>query len=372
MAGTDEIARLDATLHKAGAQLKDLQKKELAILNNAADVVTSLDTRLRFLAIGESAQRIWGFAVDDLIGRSLLTILQDGSASDAASEFEAIAKSGTNADVTTVIRCKDGSLKDSLWTVNWSGEAQEFVCVVHDITAIKRIEKLKQAFFSMVSHDLRTPLASMNVNIANLTSGACGPIPEGGEKLLSSAASNMSRLTALVNDLLDLDKLDSENLALDIECISLRDVCEASVQSLESMASDAGVVLAAPSGDAAVMADERRLVQVVTNLVSNAIKFSPRGANVKIEIRRRDKMVEVAVIDNGPGVPLDQQQILFDKYKQGSTVASVGLKGTGLGLAIVKSIVKAHDGVVGIDSEPGEGSTFWIRLNEFIDDDGAP
>lgn len=367
LVGTDEIAELDSTLQQTGKKLKDFQRKELAILNNAADVVTSLDRRLRFLAIGESAKRIWGYAPDDLIGKSIMVILSGATASSAPDAFESIAKSGVDTDVTTVIKCKDGTLKDFLWTVNWSNEAQEFICVVHDITAIKTIEKLKQAFFSMVSHDLRTPLASMNVNIANLTSGVCGPIPEGGEKLLNNAASNMDRLSALVNDLLELDKLDSDKLVLNLECISLYEVCETSMQALEAMAHNAGVALTYGGGDAAVMADERRLVQVVTNLISNAIKFSPRDGKVTVKIGRQDDKCEVAVTDEGPGVPADQKETLFDKYKQGSATSNVALKGTGLGLAIVKSIIKAHGGEVGVDSEIGKGSTFWVRLTEFID-----
>lgn len=367
LVGTDEIAELDRTLHKTGLQLKAFRKKERAILNNTADVVASLDRRLRFSLVGESASRLWGYSTDDLLGRSLLTILSEHSASRVAEEFESIAKSDAIEEVATIVKCCDGSLKDFLWTVNWSADGQEFVCVAHDITELRKIERLKQAFFSMVSHDLRTPLASVNINISNMTSGVCGPLPEGGARLLSSASSNMQRLTSLVNDLLDLDKLDSERLILDVECISLRDVCEASIEALESMASSAGVELVAPHSDAAVMADERRLVQVVTNLISNAIKFSPRDGKVRVEILRKGDQVEIAVSDQGPGISIESQAGLFEKYKQGPSPASSIVKGTGLGLAIVKSIMKAHDGEVGVESEMGKGSTFWIRMKEFVD-----
>jgi len=367
LVGTDEIAELDRTLHKTDLQLKAFRKKERAILNNTADVVASLDRRLRFSLVGESASRLWGYSTDDLLGRSLLTILSEHSASRVAEEFESIAKSDAIEEVVTIVKCCDGSLKDFLWTVNWSADGQEFVCVAHDITELRKIERLKQAFFSMVSHDLRTPLASVNINISNMTSGVCGPLPEGGARLLSSASSNMQRLTSLVNDLLDLDKLDSERLILDVECISLRDVCEASIEALESMASSAGVELVAPHSDAAVMADERRLVQVATNLISNAIKFSPRDGKVRVEILRKDDQVEIAVSDQGPGISIESQAGLFEKYKQGPSPASSIVKGTGLGLAIVKSIMKAHDGEVGVESEMGKGSTFWIRMKEFVD-----
>lgn len=367
LAGTDEIAELDKTLHLASLQLKSFRKKERVILNNTADVVASLDNRLRFLLVGESATRLWGYTSDELLGRSLLSILAEKTPSRALEEFEAVSKSDEVREVATVIKCSDGSLKDFLWTVNWSSDTHEFVCVAHDETELEKVEMLKQAFFSMVSHDLRTPLASVNVNINNMKSGLCGPIPEGGERLLSAAASNMQRLTALVNDLLDLDKLDSERLVLELQCISLRDVCEASIEALESMASAAGVELVPPRGDAAVMADERRLIQVITNLISNAIKFSPSGQKVLVEIVRKGDNVEIAVSDKGPGVSPEQKNMLFEKYKQGAASEKVSDKGTGLGLAIVKSIMKAHGGESGVDSEPGKGATFWVRMKEFVD-----
>jgi len=369
--GTDEIAELDKALHRTGEQLDAIRKKELVILNNAADILCSVDKQLRFLAIGEAAQRIWGYKTDDLLGRSLLTILTSDTMDGAREQLELAATSGEPANIDAVVKCKDGILKDSRWTVGWSHDAQEFVCVVHDITEIRNIERLKQAFFSMVSHDLRTPLASININLANMSSGVCGPLPERAEKLLENSVTSMARLTALVNDLLELEKLDSGKLNIELECISLRDVCEAGVEALESMAAGGAVDLAPPSGDAAVMADERRLLQAVTNLLSNAIKFSPPGSKIRTVIRRHDQLVEIAVIDQGPGVAKEDQLSLFDKYAQGPASSNVAVKGTGLGLAIVKSIVTAHGGTVGVDSQPGEGATFWIRLKEFVDPEEA-
>jgi|AGTN01.2.fsa_nt_gi PAS domain S-box len=367
-AGTDEIAELDRALHKTSLQLQASRKKELVILNNTADVVCSLDKQLRFVIAGESSERIWGWASDDLVGRSLISIIGSDTADDAIAKFESVAKSTQTVEIETAVKCKNGTLKDALWRVNWSNEVQQHVCVVHDVTELKKIERLKQAFFSMVSHDLRAPLTSININLANMTSGHLGTMPDGSEKILNSAIASTQRLTSLVNDLLELDKLDSGKLSLDLECISVRDVCESSIANLESLASAADVEIKGPSGDAAVLADEMRLVQAITNLLSNALKFSPAGSTVTVAIRRDENQVEIAVSDQGPGIPLDQQSLLFEKYAQGSAVSNVALKSTGLGLAIVKSIIKAHDGKVGIESESGKGATFWVRLKEFTED----
>lgn len=366
-AGSDEIAELDRALYKTSLQLQAFRKKELAILNNTADVVCSLDKQLRFVIAGESSEKIWGYSSDDLVGRSLISIIASGTANDAIAKFESVAKSTQTAEIETIVKCKNGTLKDSLWRVNWSNEAQECVCVVHDVTELKKIERLKQAFFSMVSHDLRAPLTSININLANMTSGHFGIMPDGSDKIMTNAIASTERLTALVNDLLELDKIDSGKLSLDLECISARDVCESSIANLESMANTANVEIKGPSRDAAVVADETRLVQAITNLLSNAIKFSPSGSKVVVAIQRKEDEVEIAITDQGPGIPLEQQSMLFEKYAQGSASSNVSMKGTGLGLAIVKSIIKAHIGKVGVESEPGKGATFWVRLKEFTD-----
>lgn len=370
-AGTDEIAELDMALHNTSLQLQAFRKKELAILNNTADVVCSLDKQLRFVIAGQSSERIWGYPSDDLVGRTLISIVGSDTAEDAIAKFESVANSTQTAEIETTVKCRNGTLKDALWRVNWSNEAQEYVCVVHDVTELKKIERLKQAFFSMVSHDLRAPLTSININLANMTSGHFGNMPDGAKKIMTNAVTSTERLTALVNDLLELDKLDSGKLSLQLECISVRDVCESSIANLESMASTLDVEIKGPSSDAAVLADEMRLVQAITNLISNALKFSPAGGKVTVAVRRHEDQIEIAITDEGPGIPPDQQKRLFEKYAQGSAISNVALKSTGLGLAIVKSIIKAHEGKVGVESESGKGATFWVRLKEFSETGGV-
>ncbi|MGD9683351.1 MAG: sensor histidine kinase [Candidatus Obscuribacterales bacterium] len=364
ISGTDEIADLDRRLHQTGERLRDYQRKELAVLNNTAAIVCRLDRQLRFLSAGVPVERNWGYAPDDLRGRSLITIALD--ATGLNEDFERLDES-PDREIFVRIRTLAGTIRDTSWTVIWSEESSSYVCVVHDITEIRKMEKLKQAFFSMVSHDLRTPLSSININIANMTSGATGEIPPLARKLVQIIEASLASLTSLVNDLLDLDKIEAGKLVLARECLSLKDVCESSVAALESMSTDAGVELSGPQGDGAVMADEKRLFQVVNNLLSNAIKFSPAGSTIAIKIERKGEKLEVRITDNGPGIPKEQQDLLFERYSQGSAITGLSVKGTGLGLAIVKSIILAHGGELGVESEPGRGSTFWFRLEEFVE-----
>jgi signal transduction histidine kinase len=128
------------------------------------------------------------------------------------------------------------------------------------------------------------------------------------------------------------------------------------------MAASAGVQIDDPTGEAIVFADGRRLLQVMTNLLSNAIKYSPRDSRVGITVESIGQNAVVRVSDQGPGIPADQQTLIFDRFRQSRTVSNLAMKSTGLGLAIVKAIVEAHRGTVGVESEDGKGSTFWFKL----------
>lgn len=367
--GSDEISELEEALRRTETKMQDMRKNELAILNNTADVVCSLDRQLRFLTVGDPVEANWDYKPQDLLGRSLVTLIESDTTHSVHEDFDRARTLATVSEIDIQLRCRSGRLKDLSWTVVWIEEEDCFACVVHDVTELKRLERLKQAFFSMVSHDLRTPLTAISVNVENLRRDKDSEVYKNSERLLGIISSSITRLKSLVDDLLDLDKIDAGKLDLEIDCISLRDVCLAATSTLEAMAEDAGIELNNPRHDAAVMADEKRLIQVVTNLISNAIKFSPRGSSVTVAISRHGDEVEVAVADEGPGVPENIQKTLFDRYSQGKASSNVSIKSSGLGLAIVASIVQAHGGEIGIRSEEGKGATFWFRLKEFTDDE---
>lgn len=367
--GSDEISELEEALRRTEAKMQEMRNNELAILNNTADVVCSLDRQLRFLTVGDPVEANWDYKPQDLLGRSLVTLIDSDTAGSVHEDFERVRTLATVSEIDIQLKCRSGRLKDLSWTVVWIEQEGCFACVVHDVTELKRLERLKQAFFSMVSHDLRTPLTAISVNVENLRSEKDSEVYKNSERLLGIISSSITRLKSLVDDLLDLDKIDAGKLDLEVECISLRDVCLAATTTLEAMAQDAGIELKSPRHDAAVMADEKRLIQVVTNLISNAIKFSARGTSVTVSIRRHGDDVEVAVTDQGPGIPENIQKTLFDRYSQGKASSNVSIKSSGLGLAIVASLVQAHGGEIGIRSEEGKGATFWFRLKEFTDDE---
>jgi PAS domain S-box-containing protein len=365
----DEIAELDQALHQASRILDDVRHKELTILENAADVICSLDSKLRFRAAGAVVEKLWQYAGDDLLGMSLLTLLATDDLDAIRQAFQRVREQG-EGEIECPIVCKDGKVKNLLWKVSWSDAEDTFFCVVHDVTELRAIEKLKRHFIAIVSHDLRTPLTSVGVCLAFLLAGRRGPIPDEVRKLLDMAEKSATRLMDLVNELLELEKLNSGKFTLSPVCVSISDVSAAAKESLRLTADLAKVSLKGPIGDVLAFADQARLIQVVTNLLANAISYSPEDTTVRLSIvRSSSEFVQLRVSDQGPSIPLEERSSIFDKFQRPGSPYSVSLRHTGLGLAVVKAIVEAHGGQVGIDSNDGKGNVFWITLPRYRDEE---
>ena len=226
------------------------------------------------------------------------------------------------------------------------------------------IERLKNEFISTVSHELRTPLTSIRGSLGLVEAGVAGALPEQALDLVRIAKNNTERLIRLINDILDLEKMEAGKLELVLRDVDAASLVALSVEGIEGMAREAGVTLSVEAhGGGLVHADGDRLVQVLTNLVSNAIKFSPSGGRVRVRLDRPGPgRVRVSVTDSGDGIPEALRGKLFEKFSQldGSDRRAKG--GTGLGLAISKAIVEQHQGAIGVDSTVGAGSTFWFEL----------
>jgi signal transduction histidine kinase len=223
----------------------------------------------------------------------------------------------------------------------------------------EQIERMKQEFVAMLSHDLRSPLTSVQGTLTLAATGAYGDLSERLSSELNRAQRNAQRLIGLVNDLLDIEKMDSGMMELHKADVSLKEIFERSLESVEALAEPEKIVIKARHANLDVCADRDLLIRVLVNLLSNAIKYSPAGG--VIEITASDFPhggTEVRVCDQGPGIPDSYKSSIFDRFQQVQ-----GTKGgSGLGLAICKAIVEGHGGTIGVESEQGKGSTFWFRI----------
>ena len=223
-------------------------------------------------------------------------------------------------------------------------------------------QKMKQYLLSMVSHDLRSPLTSVQGLLTMLAAGAFGELSDKAKVRVNTAEAEINRLINMTNDLLDVEKLASGNLEMESLEISSEDISKATTGSMTSFAEQHSVKLKVDDPGFRLNADKDRLVQVMVNLVSNAIKYSPKGSTVTIKVEQDEDQTTFSVIDQGRGIPEEFVDKVFDKFQQVEESDSKDKGGKGLGLAICKSIVEAHGGTIGLDSSFGKGSTFWFTI----------
>ena len=239
--------------------------------------------------------------------------------------------------------------------------------VIIDISKRKRNERLKDEFVATVSHELRTPLTSIAGSLGLLVASAAGKLPDNVTRLLTIAHNNSQRLVRLINDILDIEKMETGNVVFDLRPLEIRALVEQAIDANRGFAEGYGVRVRLDP-DAAVgevHADGDRLVQVITNLLSNAIKFSPRGEDVTVRIDNRDSVVRISVRDRGPGIPEEFKPRIFDKFAQADGSDARRKGGTGLGLSIVKQIVTRLGGEVGFADAYGGGTLFHVELPWF-------
>ncbi|WP_186435184.1 PAS domain S-box protein [Rheinheimera sediminis] len=245
---------------------------------------------------------------------------------------------------------------------NHQGE-QHIWSIIQDITERRRIELMKNQFVSMVSHELRTPLTSISGSLALVAGGVLGSIPASVMPMLDIAKDNCARLSQLINDLLDIDKLVAGKMHFDMSLCLISDLLEKSVQSNQPYAAKYGVQLQlSEQVDLLVMVDAMRFQQIMANLLSNAAKFSPEGSIVKIRSLLRDDRVVIEVEDQGPGISEEFKAFIFEKFSQADGADSRQSEGTGLGLSIVKELTEHMDGKVGFYNLSPTGSCFYLSF----------
>lgn len=241
-------------------------------------------------------------------------------------------------------------------------EGKRMMALVIDLTEQEKIERLKQEFLMIISHELRTPLTSMTMLLSMLREGNYGVLSEKGKSKVDIAESNITRLIKLINELLDVETLESGNIALDIRQTELETIVERATEAVRGAAKARQIKLEIKSEDVDFNADEDRLIQVAINFLSNAIKFSPEGGTVTVSAVQKDNRILLKVIDEGRGIPPSEQSVIFDKFRQVEQADRKEKGGIGLGLAICKTIIEKHSGRIGVESTVGSGSTFWFSV----------
>lgn len=370
LTGTDELVKLDQVFHKMAHVVEESARKERAVIENSVDVICSLDADEKFSKVSPASLAVWGFEPWQLVGKRFSEIVFPDERDATRRAIKELIQDGEDRQVECRVVKRDGTLIDVLWSMHWSEQEHSLFCVAHDVTEQRRVDRLKQEFVAMVSHDLRTPLASIKGTLSMISEGVYDPNSEMGKKRIGDAEVSIDRLVNLIGDVLDIEKLEAGQMSVEEDIVSLSQVVEQSVEAVRGVAEQHQIAIETTIDDdldVDVLGDNDRLVQVMVNLLSNAIKFSPDQSLVKIELKADGAMNEVRIIDKGRGVPANNIDIIFERFKQSQSSDGKRGKGTGLGLAICKAIVEAHKGLIGVDSKEGEGSSFWIKIPRYED-----
>ncbi|MBZ4334704.1 ATP-binding protein [Corallococcus sp. AS-1-12] len=372
------VAERTQALSAASAEARASDARKAAILEASPDGIVVLDESGRVAEFNPAAQAHFRLPSTRAVGADFLTLALPASLPAARREavHAALLQDGGAARLETPCLRADGDVFPAELTfarVHADGPPRTTV-FVRDLTERKAVERMKNEFVSTVSHELRTPLTSIRGSLGLLENGIVGELPAQALDMVRIARTNTERLIRLINDILDLEKMESGMLELKLQPQPAQDLVEATLAGVQGMAEAAHVTLRSDvEGAPQVKGDRDRLIQVLTNLVSNAIKFSPQGASVMVAAGfTADGRVRFSVTDQGSGIPEEKLPRLFGRFQQLDASDTRSKGGTGLGLAISQAIVEQHGGRIEVSSPPGQGATFHFTLEALRAPAAAP
>jgi PAS domain S-box-containing protein len=354
----------------AERHLAQMEGRYRGLLEAAPDAMVVVNTDGEIVLVNVQAEKQFGYRRDELLGQKVTSIIPEGFAerliADALRTREdALAQQiGTGIELTGRRKDGDDFPIEIMLSPLESAEGILVTAAIRDISLRKDMERLKDEFVSTVSHELRTPLTSISGSLGLLVGQWAGKLPESAARLLTIAHTNSQRLVRLINDILDIEKIEFGRVVFKLGRIDVRTLVEQTIESNRGFAEgyNVRVRLDTAAADCAVNADPDRLAQVITNLLSNAIKFSPAGGEVLVEIEKRDELVRISVRDHGAGVPADFKPHIFKKFSQADATNTRQKGGTGLGLSIARQIVERLGGEMSFDDAPGGGTIFYFEL----------
>ena len=341
-------------------------------LDCIADAVACTDVSGNITFLNRVAETMTGWSATSEIGRPTADVFCVVSPPPSESEYtldpllHAIRTGETIGLANDVFRRADGSTFAAEYSSapmrNADGTLIGAVIAVRDISERRAMERLKDEFVSTVSHELRTPLASIRGALGLLNSGLLGDMAEKGRRMLQIAVTNTDRLVRLINDILDIERLESGRIELVRKVVDAHELMAQAVEGVQSIADSAGVELVLEAGTAELIVDSDRILQTLTNLLGNAIKFSPAGTRVTLSGKPQNGMFTIQVADRGRGIPADKVKMVFERFKQVDASDSRDKGGSGLGLAISSSIILAHGGRIWTEKNGDRGSVFLFTV----------
>jgi PAS domain S-box-containing protein len=353
------------------SEFSALQRRHRLILDAAGDGIIGVDTDGFVTFANPAAATMLGLSTGELVGVALHHAMhhtkRDGSPYpwEESPTYRTMQEGERHRVEAELFFRIDGTPFEVQYTCSptiTDGRVTGAVIVFSDITARREVELLKDQFVSVVSHELRTPLTSIQGSLGLVAGGVLGDLPDEPREMVEVALANTQRLVRLVNDILDLERISSGTLELDTAPCDAAVIARDAALAIAGAADAAGVPVEVDVASAELVADDDRLVQALTNLIGNAVKFSPAGTPVLVGSEVDDETVTFTVADRGRGIPIEKLESVFDRFQQVDASDRREKGGTGLGLPITRSIARQHGGDVTVTSALGAGSTFRLTV----------
>jgi PAS domain S-box-containing protein len=363
-AANDELSATTARANETAEALRASEQRTRAILENMLGGLIMVDPAGRIELVNPAAERMIGYTNAELVGKYMGPLLSLPPGADPHVFLRELIGKSLGKVTELEGKRKNGEIfpiELSLFQFD-TPEGRRFAGSIVDVTERRAVDRMKREFMSSISHELRTPLTSIRGSLGLLAGGVLGPLSAEAGEIVAVAERNAVRLIGLINDILDLERLEGGRLEMEFESVETSPIVTRALEAVQSFADQAGVSLVAEPASVRVRADADRLVQVLVNLLSNAVKFSPAGGTVTVRVVPGSLTAEFQVEDRGRGVPPAYREAIFERYRQVEASDSRRKGGVGLGLAICKSIVEQHGGSIGVRDTMDAGSTFWFRI----------
>lgn len=343
-----------------------VEKKETeAVMRSIAEGLVVVGPDGKVVMMNPAAEKLLGISKKDKVGKPLLDNLKDEQLVSLVKttpdgQDREIELSSKEDETKKIIRASSAVIE------NENGQTVGMVSVLSDITKQRELDQMKTGFVTSVSHELRTPLVAIDKSLSLILSRSAGPISDNQEEFLRIAERNLKRLNRLIDDLLDLSKLESGKMELKLQPCAAEKIVKETIDSFQTWANAKSIKLVSkvPPGMPEINLDPDRITQVLNNLIGNAIKFTPSGGAITTEavMQAAKGRVEISVSDTGVGMPRESLAKIFDKFYQVKGSVSTEISGTGIGLSVAKELVELHGGKIYVESEEGHGSKFTFTL----------
>jgi PAS domain S-box-containing protein len=372
-----EVSKAVQKVEREKKVILDEKERVDTVIRNLAEGLLVVDKQGKVVLMNPAAERLLGINQSEKKGRPVmeglkeehLVAMTNGNLKDTEDNVsKRVETFSFNDETKKVLQASTAVIE------NEDGQTVGMVSVLSDVTKQKQFDELKTKFVANVSHELRTPLVAIHKSLSMILEKEVGEVSPEQEKFLSIAHRNIDRLSRLINDLLDVSKLEAGGMKLNLKTIVLRELIQHVISTIETWAKDKNIklIIEAPDAVVEIQADPDRITQVLTNLAGNAIKFTPDGGSIIFDIKTGIQdpeipigtCIEVGVRDTGIGIAPEDQKKIFEKFEQVSLAQPAGVSSTGLGLTISKEIVELHSGKIWVESDAGKGSRFAFRIPE--------